>query len=198
MSEAKNIDAIFILGPQGSGKGTQARLLAEKLGFFFWEMGAILRANRDFVLANGEKVYEITERGAYLSDPQLLEILKFKLSDIPEGKGIIFDGVPRRIGQAEFLLKWLAERSKKNLVTIFLNLSREESLKRLTLRAEIEKRPDDTPSAIESRLKLYEEATLPILDYMRANTKFIEIDGQPSIPEVTKNIDQALGLNDAS
>ena len=98
----KQIDAIFMLGPQGSGKGTQARLLAEKMGFFFWEMGAILRANRDFVLANGEKVGDIMDRGDYLSDAQLLEILKLKLKDIPESKGIIFDGVPRRIGHAKF------------------------------------------------------------------------------------------------
>ena len=187
-----------MLGPQGSGKGTQACLLAKKMGFFFWDMGAILRANRDFMLANGEKVYEITDSGRYLSDPQLLEILNFKLPDIPEGKGIIFDGVPRRIGQAEFILKWLAERDKKNLVTIFLSLPREESLRRLLLRAKIEKRLDDTPTAIQSRLKLYEEATLPIIDYMKTHTEFIEIDGQPSIFEVTKEIDKAIGLNSSS
>jgi len=194
----KKIDAIFMLGPQGSGKGTQARLLAEKLRFFFWEMGGILRANKDFVLANGETVGEIMNRGEYLSDPQLLEILNLKLPSIPADKGIIFDAIPRRIGQAEFILKWLAERGKKNLVTIFLNLPREESLRRLLLRAEIEKRPDDTPEAIQSRLKLYEEVTLPILDYMRANTEFIEIDGRPSVSEVTKDIDRAIGLNSPS
>ena len=194
----KKIDAIFILGPQGSGKGTQGRLLAEKLGFFFWEMGGVLRANRDFVLADGEKVGEILDRGAYLSDAQLFEILNLKLPEIPDGKGIIFDAIPRRIGQAEFILKWLAERGNKNLVTIFLNLPREESLRRLMLRAEIEKRADDTLAAIRSRLKLYEEVTLPILDYMRTHTKFIEIDGSPSVSEVTNEIDKAMGLNSVS
>ncbi len=194
----KQIDAIFIMGPQGSGKGTQARLLAEKLGFFFWEMGGILRANHDFILSNGQKVGDIIDKGGYLTDPQLIEILKLKLPEIPEGKGIIFDAIPRRIGQAEFILNWLNEKGRKNLVTIFLDLPLDESLKRLLHRAETEKRVDDTPDAIQSRLKLYKEVTLPILDYMRANTEFIEIDGRPLIPEVTKEIDKAIGLNSSS
>ena len=194
----KKIDAIFIMGPQGSGKGTQARLLAEKTGFFFWEMGGILRANKDFILENGEKVGDIIDRGGYLSDPQLIEVLKLKLPEIPSDKGIIFDAIPRRIGQAEFILNWLAQRGSKNLVTIFLDLSLEESLKRLMLRAETEKRVDDTPEAIQSRLKLYKEVTLPILDYMRANTEFIEIDARPSITEVAKEIDKAIGLESSS
>ena len=92
----KKIDAIFILGPQGSGKGTQGRLLAEKLGFFFWEMGGVLRANRDFVLADGEKVGEILDRGAYLSDAQLFEILNlkppdsFSINSVSSGSGACF------------------------------------------------------------------------------------------------------------
>ncbi len=194
----KQIDAIFIMGPQGSGKGTQARLLADKLGFFFWEMGGILRANHDFILSNGQKVGDIIDKGGYLTDSQLIEILKLKLPEIPEGKGIIFDAIPRRIGQAEFILNWLKEKNRENLVTIFLDLPLDESLKRLLHRAETEKRVDDTPDAIQSRLKLYKEVTLPILDYMRANTKFIEIDGRLSIPEVTKEIDKAIGLDSSS
>lgn len=191
----RKIDAIFVMGPQGSGKGTQARLLAKKTGFFFWEMGGILRANRDFILENGEKVGDIIDNGRYLSDDQLIEILKLKLPEIPNGKGIIFDAIPRRIGQARFIINWLAERGSKNFVTIFLDLPLEESLKRLILRAKTEKRVDDTPAAMQSRLKLYREVTLPILDYMKANTEFIEIDGRPPIADIEKEIDKAIGLN---
>lgn len=188
-------DAIFMMGPQGSGKGTQAKILAEKLGFFHWEMGGILRGMKEHKFANGETVGGIMERGNYLSDEQLLEIIPERLAQIPPEQGIIFDALPRRIGQAEFIMDWLHSHNKNSLLTIMLALPREESFKRLSLRAQIEKRADDTPEAIESRLRLYEEATLPILDYMKEHTEYIELDGKPSIPEVTKEIDQALGLN---
>ncbi len=187
-------DAIFLMGPQGSGKGTQAKLLAEKLGFFHWEMGAILRGMKEYRFADGQTVGGIMDAGYYLSDEQLIEIISKRLSEIPADQGIIFDGLPRRIGQARFVIDWLRGRGKKELLTIFLALPREESLKRLALRAEIEKRADDTPEKIELRLKQYEEATLPILDYMKEQTRFIELDGRPSIPEVTKAIFKSLGL----
>ncbi len=187
-------DAIFLMGPQGSGKGTQAKILAEKLGFFHWDMGGILRSERDRVLSDGKKVGEIIDAGIYLTDAQLLEVVQEKLKDIPENQGILFDAIPRRLGQAEFIINWLHGHGRNSLATIFLGLPREESLKRLALRAQLEKRADDTPEAIALRLKQYEEATLPILGFMKTHTDFIELDGSPAIPEVTKEIDQALGL----
>ncbi len=191
-------DAIFLMGPQGSGKGTQAKLLAEKLGFFHWEMGGILRSERERVLSDGKKVGDIIDAGIYLTDEQLLEVVREKLGTIPPAQGIIFDALPRRMGQAKFVIDWLHAQGKKELVTIFLALSREESLKRLALRAEIEKRADDTPEKIELRLKQYEEATLPILDYMKEQTRFIELDGQPAIPEVARAIFRSLGLENGN
>lgn len=187
-------DAIFMMGPQGSGKGTQAKILAERLGFYHWDMGAILRANNGFKFSDGRTIGDIIDKGTYLTDVQLIEVIKDKLDDLPSSKGIIFDAVPRRIGQAEFLMDWLRKRGKKNLVTIFLDLHKEESIKRLMLRSKTESRADDTPEGIESRLRQYEEATVPILDYMRRNTEFFEIDGRPPIPEVAAQINRALGL----
>lgn len=190
-------DAIFIMGPQGSGKGTQARILAERLGFFHWDMGAILRASSDFKFSDGRTIGDIIDTGTYLTDAQLIEVIKDKLDELPADKGIIFDAVPRRMGQAEFLMDWLRRRGKNNLATIFLDLHKEESIKRLILRSKTENRADDTPEGIENRLRQYEEATVPILDYMRRNTKFFEIDGRPPIPEVAAQINRALGLPDA-
>jgi adenylate kinase len=188
-------DAVFLMGPQGSGKGTQAKILTEKLGFFYWEMGGILRGMKEYRLPDGETVGSIVDKGIYLSDEQILEIVKAKLPQIPAEQGIIFDGIPRRLGQAEFLINWLHDHKRQSLATIFLSLPREKSLERLRRRAEIEKRVDDTPQAIELRLRQYEETTLPILDYMREHTRFIELDGRPPIPEVTQELFKVLELS---
>ncbi len=191
-----NPEVIFIMGPQGCGKGTQARVLAEKLNMYYWEMGGILRASKEFELSDGQTVGEIIDGGKYLTDEQLTEVIEPRLKSLEVGQGIIFDGIPRRMGQAEYLFNYLAGRGYKNLMTLYIDLPREESIKRLLLRAETEKRTDDTRESIESRLKEHETATLPILDYMKAKTRFIEIDGTPSIDEVTREIFKALDIHE--
>jgi adenylate kinase len=189
-----NLNVIFFIGPQGSGKGTQAKILAQKLNFYYWEMGGILRnmKNEDGDLA--KKVTNMVNSGVLLPDELLLEVVESKLSTISPDKGVIFDGIPRRIGQAEFLLNHLKNQGRKDFVALFVNLPREESIARLLKRAEIEKRADDTREKIEFRLKQYEEDTLPVLDYLKKETNFIEIDGQPAVEEVTKAINNALRL----
>lgn len=187
-------EIIFIMGPQGCGKGTQARILAEKLDMYYWEMGGILRASKELKLSDGNTVGGIIDGGKYLTDDQLKEVIEPRLKSLPEKQGIIFDGIPRRIGQAEYLFDYLEKRGNKNMVTLYINLPREESIKRLLLRAQIEKRVDDTRESIESRLKEHETNTLPILGYLKERTEFIEIDGIPAIPEVTRAIFKVLGI----
>lgn len=101
-----DLQVIFIVGPQGSGKGTQGKRLADKLGFLFWGMGDVLREiQSDIVFAS--KI-AMLNRGTLLPDDLIIEILKNRLPKIPAEKGIIFDGVPRRVGQAEFLARTCA------------------------------------------------------------------------------------------
>jgi adenylate kinase len=189
-----DLDAIFIIGPQGSGKGTQAKILAEKLEFFHWNMGAVLRENHEYKFSDGETVGGIIDKGGLLPDDKLLETFKYKSNILPTDKGLIFDGIPRRLEQAYFIIDFLRSGNRKKFVTIFINIPKEETFKRLLLRAEKEKRRDDSNEGIEFRLKQYEKDTKPVLDYLKKETTFIEVDGRPSIPEVTKSIDQALGL----
>ena len=188
------LNTIFFIGPQGSGKGTQAKMLASELNFFYWEMGGILRALRTEETELAKKVTGLIDQGVLLPDEILLEVVKSKLTEIKPEQGIIFDGIPRRIGQAEFLMDFLKNQGRQNFVTLFVNLPKEESLARLLLRAQKENRADDTPEKIEFRLKQYEQDTLPVIDYLKSRTHFVEIDGRPEITQVTQAIHAALEL----
>lgn len=190
-----NTDVIFFIGPQGSGKGTQAKLLAQKLGFFYWEMGAIFReiANQDSDF--GKKIAEAVNHGIYLDDETTTAIVKEKIETMSSDQKIIFDGLPRRVSQAEYLLPFLKSIGKEKLMTIFLDVPHDESVKRLLHRAKTKGRKDDTQESIERRLAQYTAETIPVLDYLRLHTTFITIDGRPSIAAVTEEIDRQLELS---
>ncbi len=188
-----NYNIIFIAGPQGSGKGTQGKKLAEKLGFLFWEMGGTLRA----ILAKGgplaEKIKAI-DHGTLLSDELIIEVLKNQLPLIPHEQGIIFDGVPRRLGQGQFLVEYLKEHGLDKMATIFIDVPREECIKRLLLRAQHESRVDDTPDAIARRFRDYDEAIHPTMDYLKKQMTFITIDGTPAAEIIAESIVMALTM----
>lgn len=187
-------DAIFLVGPQGSGKNTQAELLATRLGFFFWETGATLRKNERVITVSGERTGDILNSGRLFTDEELLSVVKKELENLPRDRGVVFEGIPRRVGQAEFLLGLLESLGKKRVATVLLDLPKEESLKRLFLRVEKEGRADDTREAIERRLKDYEADTVPMLNLLKHRTTFFKIDGRPPIEEVRRSINRALGL----
>ncbi len=187
-----NLDAVFLIGPQGSGKGTQARILAEKHNLFYWEMGGVLRNLATELTPLGQEVKELINSGVLLTDDLLLSVFRDRMSVIPNNKGVIFDGVPRRIGQAEFVLSFLKEQGRSKFATLFIDLPKEESMSRLLLRAQKEGRKDDTKEAIAYRLQQYEEDTVPVLDFLKLNSDFITIDGNQPIEKVTLDIEQAL------
>jgi adenylate kinase len=190
----KHYDAIFILGPQGSGKGTQAKILAEKLGFLSWDTGAILRKNADKITSSGELAGDILKSGRLFTDEELMSVVKEELESLPQDQGIVFDSFPRRVGQEKVVLDFLAKRGKNSFATVLLQLPKEECLNRLMLRAEKEGRADDARAAIEKRLQEYEDKTVPMLDLLKSRTDFFEVDGRPAVPEVEKGVDRALGL----
>jgi adenylate kinase len=185
---------IFIAGPQGSGKGTQGKRLAKKLGFLFWEMGGTLRK----ILASGSPLAQkiaAMNHGTLLSDELIIEVLKDQLPSIPHERGIIFDGVPRRLGQGQFLVEYLKGHGFDKMATLFIDLPREESMKRLLLRAQRESRVDDTPEAIAKRLDWSIKEMESAIDYLKKETTFIEIDGAPAPDIVTASIYKALGID---
>lgn len=188
-----DFDVVFIVGPQGSGKGTQGKKLAEKLGFLFWGMGHVLRemAREDTPLA---KKIAVMNEGALLSDEVIDEVLQERLSIAPHERGIIFDGVPRTRGQAEFFIPLLRREGWKRIVTVFLEVPRDLSMQRLLLRAQHETRVDDNPEAIETRFKYYDETMPPMLEYLKRETRYITVDGTPLPEVVEREIHEALGI----
>jgi adenylate kinase len=190
-----DFDTIFIAGPQGCGKGTQAKLLAQKTGFLCLGMGSMLREvlaeNTDPALVG--KVSAIN-KGILLADDVIIEVIKRKLATLTPSQGVILEGIPRRIGQADFVLDFFRKQGRKMPATILINIPREVSIQRLLLRAKNESRVDDTPEGIETRLKYYEDVIESTMEYLKTKTKFIEVDGTPSIGEVEKSIDTALGI----
>jgi adenylate kinase len=186
-------DAIFILGPQGSGKGTQERILAEKLGFHTWDTGKVLREHRDATTVTGETVGELIDRGQLLTDAQLLGVVAPILDAIPADRRVIFDGIPRRPGQARFLLDRLTSGGRTRLATVVIEVPYEESLRRLLLRSEREGRADDTREAIEYRLRQYRSETVPMLPMLQAGTALFTVDGLGTVGEVAARIAGVLG-----
>jgi adenylate kinase len=183
-----DLNTIFFIGPQGSGKGTQAKLLSKTLNFFYWEMGGILREVASSGSILGDKIKQLIDSGILLTDDDLYQVVKMRLNQIPASQGVIFDGIPRRLGQPEFLLSYLKQQGRKDFATLYISLPKEESLARLLKRAELEKRADDTKEKIEFRLAQYTEETVPVLDFMKKNTTFFEVDGRPDIDQVAKQI----------
>jgi len=177
---------LIILGPQGSGKGTQAKLLAEKFGLKHIASGDLLRTEAESGSEKGEIIAKILATGELMPFETVLEVTEPAF--LSSSSGFILDGTPREVSQAEYLDSFLKEHKINIDKVILLDIPKEESLSRLAKRAEIEHRADDTPEAINARLSLYEENTLPVVEYYRRQGKLLVIDGTPDIQTIFQNI----------
>ncbi len=182
-----------MIGPQGSGKGTQGKILAEKLGYFYWEMGAILREEAKKNTPFGRKVKSLIDDGHLLEDEELFRVLQTELPEVIKHKRILFDGVPRTVPQGIHLVHYLQQNGFTQFGAIHIDVPKEESVKRLLERAHHEFRTDDTPEKISYRLDLYDKETKPVLKFLNGIGELYTIDGVGSINEITKRINQALG-----
>lgn len=185
-------DIIFMIGPQGSGKGTQGRVLAERLGFYYWEMGAILREEAKHDTEFGRKVKELIGEGQLVPDEDVIKTLDEALPEIIKHQRVVFDGVTRRKGQTEYLVNFLKQNGFNKFATVVINIPREESIKRLLVRAHHEFRNDDTPEKIERRLVQYEQDTLPAIEFLKSVGELFTINGLGTIEEVKARINETL------
>mgnify|MGYP000094313864 CR=1 FL=1 len=192
-------DALFILGLPGSGKGTQARKLSEKLGYYYFEMGEVLRHIAEDNTPFGKSVKNSLTHGNLLSDEDIVEVIKLELRHLEVGSGIVFDGVPRRVGQGKFLLDYLKNiLGKTNFGTVVINITKEECVKRIAFRSSTAHRADDNEEAVNRRVQEQSATLVEVLDLLKGSSAVYEIDGMPPIEEVERAISSALNISDAS
>jgi adenylate kinase len=180
---------ILILGPQGSGKGTQAKRIAEARGIAHVATGDILRSAVAEANELGRRVQPILERGDLVPDELMIDLIRERL----EGEnGFVLDGFPRTLPQAEALDAVLVEIGKPLDVVILLEVSDDVATSRLQARALAEGRADDAPEAIRNRLRLYHELTEPLVGRYRDEGILVAVGGEGSAEQVGVAIDSAL------
>lgn len=183
---------IVLFGAPGSGKGTQAKLIAEKFGFDHVSTGDLFRYEISHKTPLGLKAQEIINRGDLCPDDITLGMLNNHIQKHADSKGFIFDGVPRTIKQAEML-------DDKNLfkdlnidMVLYLYVEMEEVEKRILRRAQLENRADDTPETVKSRVANFFEQTMPLVDYYKNQGKLIQLNGMQDIESVFADICQTI------
>ncbi|MCK9255609.1 MAG: adenylate kinase [Bacteroidales bacterium] len=175
---------IALFGPPGAGKGTQAKMLAEKYNLTYISTGDILRNEIANNTELGLKAKSIIEQGGLVSDEIIVQIIENSIKMQPDTNGILFDGFPRTYTQAYILDGLLIKMNTKLSCLISLEVPREALINRMMLRAEKEKRADDKKEIIENRLREYDNKTIPVIDFYKQQDKFHDIDGIGEINEV--------------
>ena len=183
---------LLIVGPQGSGKGTQGVRIADAFGVPAISTGDMFRAAVAAGSDLGNQVKALIEAGNLVPDELTSAVVAERLAQDDAANGFLLDGYPRNLGQVADLDAFLAGRDEKIDAVIELNVPREESISRLTQRAREQGRTDDTEEVIANRLSIYERETAPILDVYRERDVVDTIDGVGTLDEITERIVAAL------
>jgi adenylate kinase len=211
---------LILLGPPGSGKGTQAKRLEQKYGLVQLATGDMLRAATRSGSALGQQVKSIMDSGRLVPDAILIAMIAERIAEPDCRNGFILDGFPRTVPQAEALDAMLSEHGTKLDHVILLEVDEAALIDRLSGRftcrtcgasyhdrynrpklegvcdicggREFERRADDRPEAVKTRFEAYRRQTAPILPYYRARGIIRQIDGMADIDTVTREIDRLL------
>jgi adenylate kinase len=178
---------ILIMGPPGSGKGTQAARIAERRGLAHISTGDMLRAAMAAGSKLGSRVKDIVDRGDLVPDDLMLELVLDRLSQPDAAEGFLLDGFPRTVAQADALVAAL-NGSRVLERIILLEVPDEVLVERVLARG----RTDDTEETIRHRLRVYIESTQPVLDTLEGRLDRMDIDGVGTIEEITVRIERAL------
>ncbi|KPJ57301.1 hypothetical protein AMJ49_01730 [Parcubacteria bacterium DG_74_2] len=222
MKNYKKPKVIIVLGPPGSGKGTQAGLIVRKFRLEYFGSGLALRNRQKADDFTGKKLIKVMQRGEWAPESVICKLWIDKLEKFKRKRkfnGLVYDGGPRKMLEAKLFdiaLNWY--EWQKNIKVIFINISKKESLNRLTKRRQCKKcgrlipwigkfkeikkcdkcagplivRADDKPKAIKKRLEEFKKHTIPTIRYYKKQGKLIEINGEQSIENVFKDILKTL------
>ncbi len=182
---------LLLLGPQGSGKGTQAKLIAAEHGIPHVSTGDMFRA-LDPGSELGREVGEIMRRGDLVPDEITIRMIEERLSEDDAVDGFILDGFPRNLAQAEALDAMLNVIGRSLDAILFFDLTDGPARERALGRAHEEGRDDDTPESIDRRLSVYHEQTEPVVEYYRATGNLVPLHAERSVDEVYAEIAGAL------
>ncbi|WP_270300095.1 adenylate kinase [Bacteroides thetaiotaomicron] len=183
---------IVIFGAPGSGKGTQSERIVEKYGINHISTGDVLRAEikNDTELGKTAKGY--IDQGQLIPDELMIDILASVFDSFKDSKGVIFDGFPRTIAQAEALKKMLAERGQDVSVMLDLEVPEDELMVRLIKRGKDSGRADDNEETIKKRLHVYHSQTSPLIDWYKNEKKYQHINGLGTMDGIFADICEAV------
>jgi adenylate kinase len=184
---------LLLIGPPGSGKGTQGQMLSDRFGLVHVAAGDLLREEVEKESEIGQAVADYLNRGELVPDEIIIELLMPVIVHAVEDKGYVLDGFPRSVGQALVARKLAEEAGATPDAVIYLDAERDELVRRILERATIEGRSDDTEEVIKNRLAVFDEATLPLVDYYRGRGLLHVVDANQSEEQVEEHILAAIG-----
>lgn len=183
---------LIFLGPPGAGKGTQAKLLSQDYHIPHISTGDILReaiANRTEL---GQQAQSYVNDGLLVPDTLILDLIKERLSQVDTQNGWILDGFPRNAHQASFLDKLLQQLNQVSDYALYLDVPDDVLFSRLLERAKKEGRKDDNEETIRRRLQVYQQDTVPVIDFYRECGNLKSIRGDRGMEEVRKSLHEAI------
>lgn len=180
----RNIGVVSLIGPPGSGKSTQGKILSKRYDIPFISTGELLRKEVTDETIIGKYIKPILEKGDLAPQWAVEKVLRNRIAQDDTKSGFILDGTPRTLDEAKMLDTMLPEMGWGNITIIEIKVSSEEVIKRMEKRG----RMDDTPEVIKHRIEVYEKETLPITNYYNAQGKLYPVDGAGEIDEITPRI----------
>ena len=186
------------MGPPGSGKSTQAKMISDKLGFIHLSTGQLIREQQANDTKIGKLATYLSDSGNYLPDTIVITMVKQKIIDNPNAKGFVFDGFPRTVDQAKSLDEFLNSRKTPVNKIVLLEISDDVIIKRVADRIIIENRLDDKPEVLQTRINAYKKQTIPVINYFKnsclfaSNRSVINIQTSKKIEEVFAEFEAAI------